>query len=272
MASEKCEMGSNSISAGTRARRGRQSKVNGAEKGRLPASDHAASLQEFEAAASGCHTPKQFRELLDHLQTILPFKHLICLWGYPSPKAIRLVFNHSFPIPFLRWYLTEGMLWKGPIFLEWLGTNKAQVEYDVRQRLPKAFDPELWKRAERFNLKGLLLAGVQTRDLWICFALTLGSAQKCRAHLKRFESMVPTLAQALQRACPRPLLTKREVVILTRRTRGEIGKQIATAEGISARTVRDHLQRIKKKLYTDDLVNAVVIAVRSGMLVHSWKD
>ena len=51
---------------------------------------------------------------------------------------------------------------------------------------------------------------------------------------------------------------------------GEIMKQIAAAEGISERTVRQHLQRIKKKLYTDDLVNAVVIAVKSGMLFPPW--
>ena len=49
---------------------------------------------------------------------------------------------------------------------------------------------------------------------------------------------------------------------------GEIIKQIARAEGITDRTVRMRLQRIKKKLYTDDLVNAVVIAVRSGMIGH----
>ncbi len=54
---------------------------------------------------------------------------------------------------------------------------------------------------------------------------------------------------------------------------GEIAKKIAAAEGISERMVREHLQRIKKKLYTHDLVNAVVIAVRSGMLpVHIRKE
>ena len=52
---------------------------------------------------------------------------------------------------------------------------------------------------------------------------------------------------------------------------GELIKQIAAAQGISERTVRMHLQRIKK-LYTDDLVNAVVIAVRSGMLAPLWKE
>lgn len=232
----------------------------------------ASARRGFQAAASGCYTPRQFRELLDRLQTVLPFKHLVCVWGYPSHEALRLVFNHSFPIQFVRWYLTEGLLWKGPVFREWLRTNKAQVEFDVRRRLPKAFDPELLERAERLNLRGLLLGGVQTKDLWIFFAMSLGSTQKARAHLKVFELIVPTLARALQRACPRPLLTKREVVILKRRTKGEIGKQIAMAEEISARTVRMHLQSIKKKLYTDDLVNAAVIAVRNGMLVHTWKD
>jgi hypothetical protein len=29
---------------------------------------------------------------------------------------------------------------------------------------------------------------------------------------------------------------------------------------------------VKKKLYTDDLVNAIVMAVRSGMIDESWKD
>ena len=52
---------------------------------------------------------------------------------------------------------------------------------------------------------------------------------------------------------------------------GEISKQIASAERISERTVREHLQQIKRKLYTDDLVNAVVIAVKSGMLLPPWK-
>jgi len=67
------------------------------------------------------------------------------------------------------------------------------------------------------------------------------------------------------------LLTKRETAVLERRAKGEIIKQIAAAEGISERTVRAHLQHIKTKLYTDDLVNAVVIAVKSGMLLPPWK-
>lgn len=39
---------------------------------------------------------------------------------------------------------------------------------------------------------------------------------------------------------------------------GEITKQIVMAERMSERTVREHMRDIKKKLYTDDLVNVVV--------------
>jgi hypothetical protein len=52
----------------------------------------------------------------------------------------------------------------------------------------------------------------------------------------------------------------------------QIVKQIAAAEGMSEPTVREHLEEIKRKLCTDDLVNAVVIAVKTGMLLPGTAD
>ena len=264
-------MAVNSVSAGSSATRRVLSGFKVPRRKPIPSSDRAVSLQELKAKARACHTPKQFRELLDRLQTVLPFQRLLCIWGYPFRESIRFIFNHGVPIKFLRWYLTKGLLWRGPIFREWLRTNRPQISVDVMRRLAKQFDPELLEQTRRFNLKAVLAGGVQTQDLWIFFSMGMGSEERCRAHLPQFRFIVPVLAQALQRACPRPLLTKRETAILERRTMGEIGKQIAAAEGISERTVREHLQHIKRKLYTDDLVNAVVIAVRSGMLVRTLK-
>jgi DNA-binding NarL/FixJ family response regulator len=237
----------------------------------IPSADHAASLQDLKAKARRCHTPRQFHELLNTLQPLIPFQRLICVWGYPSRETIRFIFNHSFPIQFVRWYLTKGLLWRGPMFREWLRTNRSQISDDVLRRLAKQTDPELLEQARRFNLQGLLMGGVKTRDFWIVFSLCMGSEQKCRAYLSQFDLIVPIVAHALKRACPRALLSKRETSILERRAMGEITKQIAAAEEISERTVREHVQHIKQKLYTDDLVNAVVIAVKSGMLLQSWK-
>jgi DNA-binding CsgD family transcriptional regulator len=139
---------------------------------------------------------------------------------------------------------------------------------DVAKRLKAQFDPEMLKRVEQAGLQYSLCGGFAGPDYFVWFNAAMGSEQSGRAHLKQFELIVPSLVQASQRAYPRTLLTERETDILERRAMGEIIKQIARAEGITDRTVRMHLQRIKKKLYTDDLVNAVVIAVRSGMIGH----
>jgi hypothetical protein len=94
----------------------------------LPASfQPAAPVHDFEAFALKCRTPKQFHELLNRLHAFIPYKNLICSWGYPSSATLGFVFNHSFPREFVRWYLTKGMLWKSPVFQEWLQTKRTQV-------------------------------------------------------------------------------------------------------------------------------------------------
>ena len=267
-------MGPSSFSPGSTVQRGipSDSRSKSGHRKLDSVSQRRVSLHELTAAASRCRTPKQFRKLLSSLETILPYRNLICGWGYPHSASIGFLFNHSFPIEFVRWFLARGLIWKSPVFKEWLRTNKTQIWLDVAKRQRRQFDPELLVRLKTLNLQYSLNGGLLSQDLWVFFAINMASEKSCRAHAKRFETIVPVLAEALKRACPRPLLTERERAILERRAMGELIKQIAAALEISERTVRMHLQRIKKKLYTDDLVNAVVIAVRSGMLAPSWKE
>ena len=215
---------------------------------------------------------KQFRDLLSSLKNLLPLpkshlrmgipfecNHRVYLQSQLSHRACALVFR--------KWHAVEesGLQGMAP-------DEKTQVWLDVAKRLRKDFDPELLLRLQQQKLEYAFSGGILNEDLWVHFSINMESEESCRAHLRRFETIVPVLAEALMRACPRPLLTDRERAILERRAMGELIKQIASAQGISERTVRMHLQRIKKKLYTDDLVNAVVIAVRSGMLAPLWKE
>ena len=234
-------------------------------------SDRAASLQELKAEARRCQTPKQFRELLEHLRAFIPFQKFLGLWGYPSRTTIRFLFNQGFPRDLIRWRLTTGALWTSPLFQEWLRTKRTVLWCDEVKHLKAEFDPELLRQMKQADVQYTLCGGFASPAYFVLFAAAMPSAASGRAHLKQFGSIVPFLVQASQRAYPQPLLTKRETAILERRARGEITKQIAAAERISERTVREHLQNIKKKLYTDDLVNAVVIAVRGGMLLPLWK-
>jgi DNA-binding CsgD family transcriptional regulator len=235
------------------------------------ASGDVQSVTVFTTSALRCRTPKQFRQLLTSLKDLLPYHNLVCGWGYP-PGSIGFVFNHGFPTEFLRWYLTKGMIRRGPVFQEWLRTKRTEIWLDAAKRLKDQFDPELLERILKFNLQYSLSGGLVSQDLWVHFTVNMGSEEGCQRYLKQFQKLVPLLCRALRQSCPRPLLTAREQAILDRRAMGDLIKQIASAQGISERTVRMHLQRIKKKLYTDDLVNAVVIAVSSGMLDRVWKE
>ena len=259
------KMSSNTAVPVSTARRGarRHSKI-----ANLPvSSDRAASLQELKTEARRCHTPKQFRELLKHLQALIPYRKFAGSWGYPSRTTIRFIFNQGFSRDLIRWRLTTGVLWTSPLFLEWLRTKRTVLWCDAVKHLKAQFEPELLRQMKQAGAEYALCGGFASPAYFVLFAAAMPSAASGRAHLKQFGSIVPFLVQASQRAYPRALLTKRETGVLERRAMGEITKQIAMSEGISERTVREHFQRIKKKLYTDDLVNAVVIAVKSGMLL-----
>lgn len=237
-----------------------------------PNAKRIASLEELKAEARRCQTPKQFRELLKYLQAFIPYSRFAGTWGHTSRATIRYIFNQGFPTELLRWRFTTGALWTSPAFQEWLRVKRAFLWCDAAKRLKAQFDPELVVRMTQFGLQYSLCGGFAGPDRFVLFAAAMPSARSGRTHLKLFELIVPWLVEASQRAYPHTLLTKREATILQRRAMGEITKQIATAEGISERTVREHMQHIKKKLYTDDLVNAIVIGVKSGILLPPWRN
>jgi DNA-binding CsgD family transcriptional regulator len=213
----------------------------------------------------------QFRHLLEDLRGILPYQKLAGACGHPTQSILSYFFNYGVPLAFLRWFLATGALWTSPVFREWKRSKRTVMVFDVVKRFKTDFNPELVKQYKQAGLYYAVCGGRVAATHFAYFVLAMSSARTARTHLERFDSIVPSLVRASRRAYPRKLLTNRERTILERRAMGEITKQIAAAEGISERTVREHLQQIKKKLYTDDLVNAVVIAIKSGMLRCSWE-
>jgi len=92
------EMASNTVLPISNAKRGAQSDSKSAKPPQSSVrTASAASLQELKIEARRCHTPKQFRELLEHLRVFIPFQKFIGVWGYPSRTTIRFIFNQRFP-------------------------------------------------------------------------------------------------------------------------------------------------------------------------------
>lgn len=228
-----------------------------------------ASIEEFQLSALRSRTPRSFARLLTRLQSLIPYRFLVCGWGYPRAYRVSRLLSVGYPTQFMQWYFTTGMLRRDPVFAEWLRTRRPQIWIDVARRLPDQFDPGFLKRAEKIGLQYSLFGGtIETRDheMGCCFAVVMSSEQDCRTYLSRFRHLLHFLSQAFRESYPQGTLSRREEVILKLRAMGHHTKQIADEIGISPRTVKKHFESVKTKLYTDDLLNAVVIATRLGML------
>ena len=85
--------------------------------------------------------------------------------------------------------------------------------------------------------------------------------------------MAPEIARkmllAFEEADPEPeapSLTRRELDIVTAFARGQGNKQIARDLAISDKTVRNHVSNIYKKLHVYDRTQAVLYAIREGLI------
>jgi DNA-binding NarL/FixJ family response regulator len=63
-----------------------------------------------------------------------------------------------------------------------------------------------------------------------------------------------------------PLLTERELEVVKALARGKSNKEIARSLGISEKTVRNHASNIYKKLHIFDRTQAVIYAIRRGLV------
>ncbi len=80
-------------------------------------------------------------------------------------------------------------------------------------------------------------------------------------------SVNPLLITAVARLSPPPIdLSSRELEVLRKVASGLSDKEVARQLGISQKTVRSHLTRVYIKLRASNRVEAVVNALRSGLL------
>lgn len=110
--------------------------------------------------------------------------------------------------------------------------------------------------------QGYLLKNIDPEDLIVC----LGQVQRGEAPL------APPMASKILREFsapqprPGPVLTPRERQVLEHVARGDANKEIARALQISENTVKNHLRNILEKLHLQNRVQAVMYALREGLI------
>jgi DNA-binding NarL/FixJ family response regulator len=116
--------------------------------------------------------------------------------------------------------------------------------------------------AIRAGVSGYLLKDVGADELVRAAKLALEGKAVIHPRLTR---IFLEETQLLPREAPAPL-SEREVEILQRVAYGASTREIAEDLGISAHTVKTHMDRIFEKLEANDRAQAVAIAVRSGFI------
>ncbi len=222
--------------------------------------------QMVQESASRCRTPRQFNSLLQQLRTCIPYRQLVAASGNAITYGVGHIVDVDFPHKFLGWYFSHGLHRTDPSVREAIRRGEPLLKSELIRRMPDQFDPDLLKKIHELQLQyGMVGAGV-VQQRFLFFELTMNTEDEARAHIGSFAKLLPPLCRAFQDSHKYPPLTSRKRMILMWRAYGRPVKQIADALGISPRTVKMHLEEIRRKLYAEDLVNAVWIAGQMGLI------
>lgn len=122
--------------------------------------------------------------------------------------------------------------------------------------------------AIKSGAQGYLLKNIDPDDLAVC----LHQVERGEAPLA--PSMAAKILREFGAAAPRPgpVLTPRERQVLELVARGDANKEIARALQISENTVKNHLRNILEKLHLQNRVQAVMYALREGLIAPPGTD
>lgn len=113
-------------------------------------------------------------------------------------------------------------------------------------------------RALKAGASGYLLKNAIRKDL-LCAVREVHAG-------RRFIS--PEMAQELSARMTDDTLSPREVEVITEVAAGGANKEVAARLGVSEETVKTHMKNILLKLGASDRVQAVVIAMRRGIILN----
>lgn len=139
---------------------------------------------------------------------------------------------------------------------------KEEMPYVKIVILTVSEDEEDLFAALKSGAQGYLLKNIDPEDLIACIH------QVERGEAPLAPSMATKILREFSGTAPRPgpALTQRERQVLELVARGDANKEIARTLGISENTVKNHLRNILEKLHLQNRVQAVMYALREGLI------
>lgn len=235
----------------------------------IPLGRDITSMEKFKELANRCHTPAQFKTLLDQLEKHIPYEGFACGWGNPALYAVSFFYTRSYPKEFLNWYLTTGMLGRDPAFNRWLSTQQPQIFSEVVEDLGDQFPRDFIQKINEFKLWHMITGGrVEIPDELVSyFSVVMRSREECELNKDIFKEILPLLHKALFKTYPSRVLTPQQTEILCEKCKGKLNdKGIAEKMNISVSTVKKQLTEVRKRLCAKSSCNAVAIAMQNRFI------
>lgn len=244
-------------------------------------SDLDVLLVNLEAGAKVKKRSDFFSWVQGVFQGLLGHETLVCVVSEPFSRGYRTDWMSSLPIDNSKLNaLCErggGLVYRVMALWEQMGCRPLVLQPRAR---PGSSDFGLGGEIERLELENIIAHGVPNIEGRACGFFMFSQIRQpvAERHLVALDIVVPQLHAAWMRACceegrrsyaaapaPREILTGREVEILNWVEQGKSNGEIAQILQISHLTVKNHVQKILRKLNVQNRAQAVAKGINLNL-------
>ena len=229
--------------------------------------------------ASNTGTEPQFRHLVHLTSKLIPLERMhVCFASLDAQSDIEGFSRHiliNYPVEFVNAYLDNDFASIDGAWDQLIGEGKPVIWHQMRKRFNSKEQQSLYALADAYGLHDGFTFGARSAHsqrfsifAGICDKNELG---RYKRHQMIIEYLTPHLHAALSRIQfgmlkETPVLTERECEVMSWAKFGKTDWEISLQMGISARTVKFHVENVIRKLQANNRLQATTIALSQGLI------
>ena len=235
---------------------------------------------ELVEAARGAGSEQQFRHLVHLASKLVPLERMHACIAHldPCSETVSGFSRHiliNYPLEFLNQYLAGNYLPSDPVWDLLMRTGRPVIWHQMRQRHHSPEQQRVYAHADAHGLRDGFTFGMRFSHSPCSSAFTgicdPNELLQHKRHLAVIEYLTPHLHGALSRIQfgllkETPLLTEREREVINWAKYGKTDSEISLQIGVSARTVKFHVENAMRKLQASNRVQATAIALSQGLI------
>jgi DNA-binding CsgD family transcriptional regulator len=230
--------------------------------------------------ARGTGTEQQFRHLVHLTSKLLPLERMhVCFANLdPQSGAVTGFSRHiliNYPAEFVNEYLEEGFAHVDAAWDLLVKDGRPVIWHEMRERYKSKEQQHMYARADAYGLRDGFTFGARLAHS-NCSSVFAGICDRnelirYKRHMAVIDYLTPHLHATLARIQfgllkETPLLTDREREVINWAKYGKTDSEISLQMGVSARTVKFHVENVMRKLEASNRVQATAIALSQGLI------